>query len=115
MGERTLNRGAIEFADKELQALFDASRLALLELNDNDFISPGPFLYHHFWYRDATLMIRALDVLGFHKRSRQVIDAFPARLTPDGFFRGPDGSGIPTVPFSGRFINTFCSTDNTSG
>jgi hypothetical protein len=90
--EKELSTGAqFEFADKELQALFDASRLALLELNDNDFISPGPFLYHHFWYRDATLMIRALDVLGFHKRSRQVIDAFPARLTPDGFFRGPDG------------------------
>src|SRR5208283_361727 len=90
--EKELSTGAqFEFADKKLQALFDASRLALLELNDNDFISPGPFLYHHFCYRDATLMIRALDVLGFHKRSRQVIDAFPERLTPDGFFRGPDG------------------------
>ncbi len=90
--EKELSAGAqFEFADKNLQMLFEASRLAMLELHDNDFISPGPFLYHRFWYRDATTMIRALDVLGFHKRSRQVIDAFPARLTPDGFFRGPDG------------------------
>ena len=83
--------GQYEFADRELQHLFDASRLALLELNDEQFISPGPFLYHHFWYRDATLMVRALDILGFHRRSKEVIDAFPKRLMPDGFFRGPDG------------------------
>jgi len=90
--EKELSTGAqFEFADKNLQALFDASRLSLLELHDKDFISPGPFLYHHFWYRDATLMIRALDMLGFEKRSREVIDAFPERLTADGFFRGPDG------------------------
>jgi len=90
--EKELLVGAeFEFADKKIQAVFDASRLALIELSDGDFISPGPFLYHHFWYRDAAPMIRALDMLGFHKRSRQVIDAFPARLTPDGFFRGPDG------------------------
>ncbi len=90
--DKELSAGAlIEFADKELQALFDASRLTLLQFHDGDFISPGPFLYHHFWYRDATLMLRALDVLGFHKRTRQVIDAFPQRLTPEGFFRGPDG------------------------
>jgi len=90
--EKELSTGAqFEFADKKLQAMFEASRLALVELSDADFISPGPFLYHHFWYRDATPMIRALDVLGFYKRSRQVIDAFPERLTSDGFFRGPDG------------------------
>ena len=90
--EKELLAGAgFEFADKKIQAVFEASRLALIELNDSNFISPGPFLYHHFWYRDAAPMIRALDMLGFHKRSRQVIDAFPERLTPDGFFRGPDG------------------------
>ncbi len=83
--------GAYEFADTELQHLFDASRLALLELNDEQFISPGPFLYHHFWYRDAALMVRALDILGFHRRAKEVIDAFPKRQMPDGFFRGPDG------------------------
>ncbi|HTR81713.1 MAG TPA: hypothetical protein VMM58_08785 [Bacteroidota bacterium] len=90
--EKELSTGAtFEFPDGALKALFDASRLTLLQLNDGDFISPGPFIYHHFWYRDAALMIRALDSLGFHKRSRQVIDAFPRRLMSDGFFRGPDG------------------------
>jgi hypothetical protein len=80
-----------QFADSELQNVFDASRLTLLQLHDNDFISPGPFLYHHFWYRDAVPMVRALDLMGFTKRAQEVIDAFPKRLTGDGFFRGPEG------------------------
>jgi hypothetical protein len=78
-------------ADHELQNLFDASRLALLQLHDGNFISPGPFLYHHFWYRDSAPMVRALDLLGFEDRARQIIDAYPDRLTSEGFFRGPDG------------------------
>ena len=80
-----------QFADDELQRIFDASKLTLLQLHDNDFISPGPFLYHHFWYRDAAPMVRALDLLGFSKRAQEVIDAFPDRLRSDGFFRGPEG------------------------
>jgi hypothetical protein len=80
-----------EFADRILQDIFDASRLTLLQLHDNDFISPGPFLYHHFWYRDAVPMVRALDVLGFPKRAQDVIDAFPKRQKADGFFSGPEG------------------------
>ncbi len=90
--EKELSGGAeFEFADSDLQKLYKSCILTLLQFNDGDFISPGPFLYHHFWYRDAAVMLRALDVLGFHKRVRNVIDAFPNRLTADGFFRGPDG------------------------
>ncbi len=80
-----------EFADRNLQTIFDASRLTLLQLHDNDFISPGPFLYHHFWFRDAVPMVRALDVLGFSKRAQDVIDAFSKRQKADGFFSGPEG------------------------
>ncbi len=89
---KELSRGvSFRFADEELQRIFDASRLALLQLHDGDFISPGPFLYHHFWYRDSAPMVRALDLLGFSERARDVIDAYPKRLRADGFFRGPDG------------------------
>ncbi|RPI06650.1 MAG: hypothetical protein EHM64_02110, partial [Ignavibacteriae bacterium] len=81
----------IELADERLQKLFDANVLTLLQLHDGEFISPGPFLYHHFWFRDAAPMMYALERLGFHRRARQVIDGFPDRQTSDGFFRGPDG------------------------
>ena len=81
----------IELADERLQKLFDANVLTLLQLHDGAFISPGPFLYHHFWFRDAAPMVYALDRLGYHRRARQVIDGIPERQTSDGFFRGPDG------------------------
>jgi hypothetical protein len=78
-------------ADERLQKIFDANVLALLQLHDGSFISPGPYLYHHFWFRDAAPMVYTLDRLGFHRRARQVIDSFPERQTSDGFFKGPDG------------------------
>jgi hypothetical protein len=88
--ERSIG-AVIEIADKRLKKLFDANVLALLQLQDGEFISPGPYLYHHFWFRDAAPMVYALDRLGFHRRARQVIDGFPERQTSDGFFRGPEG------------------------
>lgn len=81
----------ILLSDEHLQKIFDANVLALLQLHDDSFISPGPFLYHHFWFRDAAPMLHALTRLSFHKRVRQVIDMFPKKQTSDGFFRGPDG------------------------
>ncbi len=88
--ERSIG-AVIEIADERLQKLFDANVLALLQLQDGEFISPGPYLYHHFWFRDAAPMVHALDRLGFHRRARQVLDSFPERQASDGFFRGPDG------------------------
>jgi len=88
--ERSIG-AAIELADERLQKLFDANVLTLLQLQDGEFISPGPYLYHHFWFRDAAPIVHALDRLGFHRRTRQVIDSFHKRQTSDGFFRGPDG------------------------
>jgi hypothetical protein len=87
--ERSLG-AQITLADESLQRLFDANVLTLLQLHDGSFISPGPYLYHHFWFRDAAPMVYALDRLGFYRRARQVIDSFSERQTGDGFFCGPD-------------------------
>ena len=86
-----LSGASISFVDENVQKIFDANVLSLLQLHDGIFISPGPFLYHHFWFRDAAPMMHALDRLGFHKRTRQALEAFQDRLTNEGFFRGPDG------------------------
>jgi hypothetical protein len=77
--------------DDRLQNIFDANVLTLLQLHDREFISPGPYLYHHFWFRDAAPMLHALDRLGFHKRVRQSIDGFWKYMTRDGFLKSPDG------------------------
>ena len=88
--ERTYG-AQVQLADERLQNIFDANVLTLLQLHDSSFISPGPYLYHHFWFRDAAPMVHALDRLGFHRRARQVIDSLPERQTSDGFFKGPEG------------------------
>jgi hypothetical protein len=77
--------------DGQLQKIFDANVLTLLQLHDKEFISPGPYLYHHFWFRDAAPMLHALDRLGFHKRVRQSIDGFWNYMTGEGFLKSPDG------------------------
>ena len=82
---------SLVLADERLQKIFDANVLALLQLHDGTFISPGPYLYHHFWFRDAAPMVYALDRLGFHRRAWQVIDGFSKRQMSNGFFHGPDG------------------------
>ena len=81
----------ITWPDERLQNIFDANVLTLLQLHDKDFISPGPYLYHHFWFRDAAPMLHALDRLGFHKRVHQSINGFWKYMDHEGFLKGPDG------------------------
>ena len=58
-----LSAGArLQLPHEDLQRMLDANRLALLQLHDKDMITPGPFLYHHMWYRDAATMCRALQL-----------------------------------------------------
>nr|MBA3654738.1 hypothetical protein [Actinomycetota bacterium] len=64
----------------------DANRRFLLLFHDGGDITPGPFTYHRFWFRDAAYMLSALDAYGFHQESREVIDHFRDRQRVDGFF-----------------------------
>jgi hypothetical protein len=90
-GRELKGSAKFDLGEENVQKLFEASTTALLQFQDGEFLSPGPYLYHHFWFRDAAPILKALDVLGFHHRVRQVIDGFPKRLTSDGFFRAPGG------------------------
>jgi len=101
-----------QFADQHLQNIFDASRSTLLMFHDGNFISPGPYIYHHFWFRDATMMVNALDALGFGKRSQQVIDAFSQRMTRKGFFSGPDGEWDSNGAVLWTFYQHYLKTDS---
>ncbi|MCX7984981.1 MAG: hypothetical protein N3A63_08795 [Bacteroidetes bacterium] len=86
-----LKGASITFGTKDFQNIFDANVLFLLQLHDDDFISPGPYLYHQFWFRDAVPMLHALNRLGYFQRVQQTLDAFPAYLQTNGFFKAPDG------------------------
>ncbi len=81
----------VRLPDDQMQNAFEANKAFLLLLHDGDTITPGPFLYHQFWFRDAAYMLNALDVLGYHDEVRTVIEKMPRRLQKDGYLRATEG------------------------
>lgn len=81
----------IDLPDKRWQAAFDANRSYLLLMHDGESITPGPFTYHRFWFRDAAYLVHALGKTGFTRQAEEVLRSFPRRQRPDGYFRSQDG------------------------
>jgi hypothetical protein len=82
-----LRRGLrVALPDPRLQAAVDANRAYMLLLHDGDEITPGPFTYHRFWFRDAAYQLTAMDRWGFHAEAAEVLRSYPRRQNPDGFF-----------------------------
>jgi hypothetical protein len=76
----------LDLPDARLGEAVDANRRFLLLLHDGDEITPGPFTYHRFWFRDAAFLLAALDRYGFHAESAEVLRSYPRRQHLDGFF-----------------------------
>lgn len=76
----------IRVPDDRLQDAFEANKAYLLLLHDGSSITPGPFTYHDFWFRDAAFMLNALSQLGYHEQVKQVLKRYPDRLQKDGYF-----------------------------
>lgn len=81
----------IRVPDDAVQNAFDANKAHLLTLHDGDSITPGPFLYHEFWWRDAAFMLHALDQLGYHEHVQRVLKRFPRDIRKDGFVQSQNG------------------------
>ena len=81
----------VQLPDEKLQSAFDANKAYLLLLHDGETITPGPFTYHQFWFRDAAYLLNALDKLGYHDQARQVLERFARRLQKDGYLRATEG------------------------
>lgn len=81
----------IRVPDDAVQNAFDANKAHLLVLHDGDAITPGPFLYHEFWFRDAAFMLNALGQLGYHKQVKQVLATIPEYIRKDGYVKSQDG------------------------
>ena len=90
--ENILNKGAeINIPDTKLNSIVRSSISTLLMLTDADTITPGPFTYHQFWFRDAAYMVWALDSLGYHSITKKIIKSFPFHQTKNGYFRSQKG------------------------
>jgi hypothetical protein len=71
---------------RELQNSWEASRCHILALHDGNEITPGPDLYHSFWFRDAAYMLYALSICGYRRAATQLLLGFLKRQRRNGAF-----------------------------
>ncbi|MDQ4005642.1 MAG: hypothetical protein M3135_04990, partial [Actinomycetota bacterium] len=64
----------------------EANRRYLLVFHDGDDVTPGPYTYHRFWFRDAAYLLAAMDRYGFQAESAQVLRSYVRRQHHDGFY-----------------------------
>ncbi|MEO8289230.1 MAG: hypothetical protein ABI670_22715 [Chloroflexota bacterium] len=76
----------VDLPHRDLQASWDANRAHVLALHDGDTITPGPDLYHSFWFRDAAYMTNALSTSGHREAAAQLLRGFLRRQRRDGAF-----------------------------
>jgi len=76
----------LELPAGRLADAVDANRRYLLLFHDGPDVTPGPYTYHRFWFRDAAYLLRAMDRYGFHREAAEVIAHFHTRQRVDGFF-----------------------------
>jgi hypothetical protein len=76
----------LELPDGLLSRAVEANRRFMLLFHDGDEITPGPYTYHRFWFRDAAFMLAALDRYGFHDEAAEVLRSYGRRQHLDGFF-----------------------------
>ncbi len=76
----------ITLPDKKLEKAFKTNISYLLMLWDGNSITPGPFNYHHFWFRDAAYLLQALCKMGYKDETKQVLNTYPSRQKWNGFF-----------------------------
>ena len=80
----------LDIPDEKMQFLFDAAVRTLVLHSPKD-VYPGPYTYKRFWFRDAAFILHAMLCLGFKERVRHVLDQFPQKQTPFGYFLSQEG------------------------
>lgn len=85
------NRSKLSFPDKKISSLYDSSLFSLLQFIDKDNVTPGPAIYHQFWFRDAVFQLNILDKLGFTDITKNIYTGFFKYQKNDGYFQSQKG------------------------
>ncbi|MBN1799385.1 MAG: hypothetical protein JW822_12460 [Spirochaetales bacterium] len=90
--ESIVNRGThFKVPYQKMENAFKANKAHLYLFIDKDVITPGPFLYHHEYFRDAAYSLLALDKLGFNREAERILLNYPNRQRSDGYFLSQEG------------------------
>ena len=81
---------SLQIPDQHFQFLYEAAIRTLI-LHSPKEVYPGPFLYRHFWFRDAAFILNALLCAGFKERVADVLDCFRQKQDRKGYFLSQEG------------------------
>jgi hypothetical protein len=84
--DRTDRALRLDLPPGRLAEAVEANRRYLLVFHEGDEVTPGPYTYHRFWFRDAAYLLAAMDRYGFHAESARVLATYPRRQHLDGFY-----------------------------
>jgi hypothetical protein len=85
------NRVVLNIPDEKITSLVKSSTCTSLQFCDNDTITPGPFIYHQFWFRDAAYQLNVLNKFGFSEIVDRIIKNFTKYQKRDGYFQSQKG------------------------
>ena len=80
----------LKVPDEAIRYLYESSMRTMVLHSPGD-VYPGPFTYKRFWFRDAAFILQAMMAAGLLKRMEKIIDRFPSKQTPIGYFLSQDG------------------------
>lgn len=80
----------LKVPDERFQFLFNTAIKTMVLHSPGD-IYPGPFTYKRFWFRDAAFISQAMMAAGVLKNMEKILDRYPARQTPLGYFESQEG------------------------
>lgn len=90
--DEVMQRGmTVELPYQKMQNAFFANKAHLYLFVDGEVITPGPFTYHHEWFRDAAYSVPMLDKLGYHAEAERILLNYPNRQRKDGYFLSQEG------------------------
>jgi GH15 family glucan-1,4-alpha-glucosidase len=76
---------------QKMQNSFNGNKAHLYLFIDGTSITPGPYTYHHEWFRDDAYMLTALDKMGFCEEAERILRNYPERQRSDGYFLSQEG------------------------
>jgi hypothetical protein len=81
----------LSIPDRRLQEGWDAIRARMHVFDDVDRFSPGTFLYHEHWFRDAAFLTLGFENLGRGDLVEPKMEMMRSRQKRDGLFRSQTG------------------------
>jgi hypothetical protein len=82
---------SVNTPDAKLNSLIRASIYSSLQFCDSDILTPGPFIYHQFWFRDAAYQLNALNKFGFNEVVDRIVRNFSKYQKRDGYYQSQKG------------------------